>query len=605
MIRYLSWEVWGRFLLRPPWSRELNLRKKIFLFTTALVAVVFLTALVLVQRQVQSATLADNRQHLQSTAFAIEEHTREVVRTWQDRVRLLAGMPQLAAALEHPEAAGVQELLRDLRRWLPGTQLFAVTTPDGRVLAADGFNDGLDAPGLAAAEPLRSALGTGGGNGTGHGLWIVGGQLCDLVAAPVRSPIDGRRLGAALFGVRVEDSMIRHLRNLVETDLVIVTADGRVLASSLPATLAHEVARQQPLFDGPTPRTVEARGSSYLATARVSSLDYGGSRIARIYLRRLDGADQLAYRIGRDLLAIGLVAGVLAFVFAWLGARRITLPLRKLSATMSEMARTGEPASDFPSAGGDREVRLIENTFRQLVISLEESQRARERSYVEAVGAVVTAADARDHETTGHSFRVAHYAVALARATGLRGDSLQAIEWGALLHDVGKMVVPDDILRKVGPLTEDEWHIMRQHPTWGFDMLAEVGFLQQPALEIVYSHHERWDGRGYPRGLSGEAIPLAARIFAVVDTYDAITSDRPYRRAHSHHAALAEVQRVAGQQLDPRVVEAFGTIPEVELRRLRELCRRSHPGLALPALPSDFRVVQENRGKRTAEDRVS
>src|SRR5882724_9545189 len=443
MIRYLSWEVWGRFLLRPPWSRELNLRKKIFLFTTALVAVVFLTALVLVQRQVQSATLADNRQHLQSTAFAIEEHTREVVRTWQDRVRLLAGMPQLAAALEHPEAAGVQELLRDLRRWLPGTQLF------------------------------------------------------DLVAAPVRSPIDGRRLGAALFGVRVEDSMIRHLRNLVETDLVIVTADGRVLASSLPATLAHEVARQQPLFDGPTPRTVEARGSSYLATARVSSLDYGGSRIARIYLRRLDGADQLAYRIGRDLLAIGLVAGVLAFVFAWLGARRITLPLRQLSATMSEMARTGEPASDFPSAGGDREVRLIENTFRQLVISLEESQRARERSYVEAVGAVVTAADARDHETTGHSFRVAHYAVALARATGLRGDSLQAIEWGALLHDVGKMVVPDDILRKVGPLTEDEWHIMRQHPTWGFDMLAEVGFLQQPALEIVYSHHERWDGRGY------------------------------------------------------------------------------------------------------------
>jgi len=580
----------------------LNLRKKIFLFTTALVAVVFLTALVLVQRRVQSATLADSQQHLQSTAFALEEHSREGVRNRQDRVRLLAGMPQLAAALERPEAARLQGLVQDLRRWLPGTQLLALTGPDGRLLAADGFGRGFEAPGLAAAEPLRSAL----AGRMGQGEWLVGGQLCDMVAAPVLNPLDGRRLGAALFGVQVGDSAVRHLRNLVETDLLLVAADGRVLASSLPAPLAREVARQQPLFEGRQTGSVETRGSSYLATARISPLDYGGSHYARIYLRRLDGADQLAYRIGRDLLAIGLIAGVLAFVFAWLGARRITLPLRKLSATMSEMARTGEPASDFPSAGGDREVRLIENTFRQLVISLEDSQRARERSYVEAVGAVVTAADARDHETTGHSFRVAHYAVALARAMGLRGDSLQAIEWGALLHDVGKMVVPDDILRKVGPLTEDEWHIMRQHPTWGFDMLAEVGFLQQPALEIVYSHHERWDGRGYPRGLSGEAIPLAARIFAAVDTYDAITSDRPYRRAHSHHSALAEVQRVAGQQLDPRVVEAFSTIPEVELRRLRELCRRSHPGLSLPALPSDLRIVKENRGQRTAEDaRVS
>ncbi|MFP5287296.1 MAG: HD-GYP domain-containing protein, partial [Thermoanaerobaculia bacterium] len=154
---------------------------------------------------------------------------------------------------------------------------------------------------------------------------------------------------------------------------------------------------------------------------------------------------------------------------------------------------------------------------------------------------------------------------------------------GALLHDVGKMVVPDDILRKVGPLTEEEWHIMKQPPTWGFDMLAEVTFLQPASLEVIYSHHERWDGCGYPRGLAGEAIPLAARIFAVVDTYDAITSDRPYRRARTHQVAVAELQRVAGHQLDPKAVEGFRQVPEVELRRLRELCKRVHPGLSLPA----------------------
>jgi putative nucleotidyltransferase with HDIG domain len=196
---------------------------------------------------------------------------------------------------------------------------------------------------------------------------------------------------------------------------------------------------------------------------------------------------------------------------------------------------------------------------------------------------VVTAADARDQETTGHSFRVALYAVALARSLGCRGEALKAIEWGALLHDVGKMVVPDHILRKVGPLTDDEWLIMRQHPGWGYEMLAEVRFLQAAALEIIYSHHERWDGLGYPRGLAGEEIPLGARIFAVVDTYDAITSDRPYRRARNHQQAMAELERVAGEQLDPHVVAAFAALPEVELRRLRGLCKRVHPGLSLPA----------------------
>jgi putative nucleotidyltransferase with HDIG domain len=227
--------------------------------------------------------------------------------------------------------------------------------------------------------------------------------------------------------------------------------------------------------------------------------------------------------------------------------------------------------------------RIHLKTFRSLVASLKDSQRARERSYLEAVGAIVTAADARDQETSGHSFRVALYAVQLARAMGIRGEALKAIEWGALLHDVGKMVVPDQILRKGSPLTDEEWLVMKQHPSWGYEMLAEVTFLQPEALDLIHSHHERWDGGGYPRGLAYDEVPLGARIFAAVDTYDAITSDRPYRRARPHAAAIAELQRVAGKQLDPRVVEAFHDISEVELKRLRALCRRVHPGLRLPA----------------------
>ena len=340
----------------------------------------------------------------------------------------------------------------------------------------------------------------------------------------------------------------------------------------------------EPLVSAPRSyRALSLRTRSLLFAAAIAATVLLIALLLVYHLVTVAGDPLFATQIGWNLLFIGFSAGILAAVGAWWVVRRITLPLQRLADTMSRMARSGELQSDFPSAGGGSEVRLIEETFRSLAVSLEESRNARERSYVEAVGAIVTAADARDHETTGHSFRVALYALALGKAMGIHGEALKAIEWGALLHDVGKMVVPDEILRKVGPLTEEEWHIMKQHPTWGFDMLAEVSFLQPASLEIIYSHHERWDGCGYPRGIAGEAIPLAARIFSVVDTYDAITSDRPYRRARTHQVAVAELQRVSGQQLDPRAVEAFRQVPEVELRRLRELCKRVHPGLSLPA----------------------
>jgi HD-GYP domain-containing protein (c-di-GMP phosphodiesterase class II) len=160
---------------------------------------------------------------------------------------------------------------------------------------------------------------------------------------------------------------------------------------------------------------------------------------------------------------------------------------------------------------------------------------------------------------------------------------------------VGKIAVPDAILRKTGRLTEDEWHVMRQHPSWGFEMLADVKFLE-PALAIVYSHHERWDGGGYPRGLRTEEIPLVARIFGVVDTYDSITSDRPYRRARGHAEAITELCRVAGTQLDPDVVEAFIRLPEVEIRRLRERSERLDLKIRIPDALTELRIVGE-RGR--------
>lgn len=166
------------------------------------------------------------------------------------------------------------------------------------------------------------------------------------------------------------------------------------------------------------------------------------------------------------------------------------------------------------------------------------------------------ALDLRDRETEGHTQRVTELTLNLARAMGLSEEQIMHIRRGALLHDIGKMGVPDNILFKQGELTKEEWEIMRQHPQFAYDMLSPVEHLRL-ALDIPYCHHEKWDGSGYPRGLKGQDIPLAARLFAVVDVYDAVTSDRPYRKAWSHEEAAEYLRQEAGRHFDPQVVQAF------------------------------------------------
>ncbi len=178
------------------------------------------------------------------------------------------------------------------------------------------------------------------------------------------------------------------------------------------------------------------------------------------------------------------------------------------------------------------------------------------RSYNETLHALVKALDTRDNETGGHSERVTQIALLIARQLEVDTKGVQEIQWGAILHDVGKIGIPDQILRKPGKLTDDEWIVMRTHPQIGYEMLKEIPFLA-PSLDIVLHHHEKFDGTGYPTGLSGKAIPLAARIFAIADTYDAMTNDRPYRKAFTPEKALEEIQQCSNSQFDPEIVNAF------------------------------------------------
>ncbi len=193
-------------------------------------------------------------------------------------------------------------------------------------------------------------------------------------------------------------------------------------------------------------------------------------------------------------------------------------------------------------------------------------------TYQNTLLALVSALDAREHETSDHSQRVVEYTLAIARRLSISGTELEEVGRGALLHDIGKIGVPDAVLLKPGKLTPDEWVDMRKHPDIGYNMIAPIPFLSTPS-QIVLAHQERFDGQGYPNRLGGQQIPIGARIFAVADTLDAITSDRPYRRGASFNDAIAEIVRCSGTQFDPQVVDAFESIGEAGLLEIREQMR--------------------------------
>lgn len=210
----------------------------------------------------------------------------------------------------------------------------------------------------------------------------------------------------------------------------------------------------------------------------------------------------------------------------------------------------------------DQMVSARTDMLRQAIADLEES-------YDITLEALGDALDLKDSETEGHSKRVTAFTIALARGIGLDSATVRVIARGAFLHDVGKMAIPDAILLKPGKLHGSEQEVMREHCWRGYQILHKIPFLDE-AAEIVYSHQEHYDGSGYPRGLRGEEIPLGARIFSIADTLDAITSDRPYRKAQSFRQARGEISRCAGTQFDPKLVEAYLAMPDrvwEELRR--------------------------------------
>ncbi|PYS44269.1 MAG: two-component system response regulator [Acidobacteria bacterium] len=219
----------------------------------------------------------------------------------------------------------------------------------------------------------------------------------------------------------------------------------------------------------------------------------------------------------------------------------------------------------------------LEELVEQRTAELDQALDSLENAYRTTLQALTAALETRDAETHGHSERVVTFSLRLGRECGLNAPQMKALEFGSLLHDIGKIGVPDAILRKPAKLTDEEWVRMREHPLHGQQILRGIEFLKG-AAKVVAQHHEKWDGSGYPLGLKTEEIDICARIFSVADAFDAITSDRVYRKGRPYEAAAKELNEWAGRQFDPKVVEAFHRVPPedwAELRR-RSLMRKPH-----------------------------
>jgi HD-GYP domain-containing protein (c-di-GMP phosphodiesterase class II) len=250
--------------------------------------------------------------------------------------------------------------------------------------------------------------------------------------------------------------------------------------------------------------------------------------------------------LGATLLLVMLVGFVVA--------GRIARPIRALREAAFQVTQ-GNLRISVPHRGTN-EISVLTKSFNVMVSTLHSSEQNLLDAYQKTIEGWAMATDLRDHETQGHSRRVADMSVALAKAMGLKGEELIHMYRGALLHDIGKIAIPDTILLKAGKLTPEERKNMQQHPGFAKTFMEQVEFLK-PALVIPYAHHEKWDGSGYPRGLKGTDIPLPARIFAVVDVWDALTSDRPYRAAQGFNETIKQIEEESGRHFDPAVVQAF------------------------------------------------
>ena len=355
-----------------------------------------------------------------------------------------------------------------------------------------------------------------------------------------------RTIGALVAGTSLDANYAQELSNL-STAGVVIAVNNVVVARTVSGDVARDLVASK-----------LTTGTGMLGNEEYAIRTMLSSGSARIYtLTSIDAAARNATRAA--LVAVGSIAFgsfVLAAIGSFWLARLLSEPINRVSREIADVTNARDFGRTLKLTGSSRELDALTTEFNVLMRGLAAAEAETRSAYLGAIRALAAALDARDPYTAGHSERVSTLSVMMGREMNLGSDQLEVLRLGALLHDIGKIGVSDQILRKNGPLTADEFEQIKRHPGLGARILRQVPFLS-PHLPIVELHHERPDGRGYPFGLRGEDVPLEARIVHVADAFDAMTSARAYRAARPASVAIAELERFAGTQFDTACVDAL------------------------------------------------
>jgi putative nucleotidyltransferase with HDIG domain len=470
----------------------------------------------------------------------------------QSQVATLAENPTLKAAIDTYRAelashrsASRQELLATISRELDklavriNPDVLSVSDASGTVLAVAGRRRA-DWPSVVDLRVHRA--------GSGEEFVTIGSVVYRLASASI--VIQDAELGMLELATALDEEYARQLSALSGTSTLIASRD-RLVASTLQPdatrALTSDLLRSLSGVD-----SVELAGSTYAAR-----LVFQAGETAVYSFDSIDASAGPAMADAlQGVVLIAVVAlGLAGFASLWM-ARTLARPIDSLSKSLSAMTESHELLEPIAVAGTILEVDVLTRAFNTMMQSVASAEAATRSAYVGAIRALALALDARDPYTAGHAERVSAVSVAIGREMALSDEEIDVLRLGALLHDIGKIGVSDNVLRKPSALTDEEFDIIKEHPALGARILKSVPFLA-PHLPIVELHHERPDGRGYPHGLSRDETPLLARIVHVADAFDAITSARAYRPARSSAEALNELWRHSGTQFDAEVVQAL------------------------------------------------
>jgi HD-GYP domain-containing protein (c-di-GMP phosphodiesterase class II) len=527
----------------------------------------------MIQRFVQStvreglhASLRESQMTIASVQSRSDLQNSRFLKVAGENTALKAGMQLLSAHPRSKEARStVEDQLRELGERM-GFDFMLISGPNGAPLAGVVRTFSAHAEARGQLIPLDLSL----LDGKPSGFLLLSGRTFQVASVPVDE--NDENIGSLSVGEQFDFSDL--------TTQVALVHNGKVIESNVPNVPVGELERALAGCKEPMECDLRLHGSNWISLPMDS---YGNGSLLLSFENVDEATAPIQSRLHKLFLTVAFVCVLVAFLCSVGSSSSIVKPIAAIVAHLRNAAGTGKLPELDGQPSSIREIQELAEIYNLAAVSVRAASENLEAAYLEFVGSLANALDARDQYTAGHSSRVSQLSCAVASALGLDPDEVERIRIGALLHDVGKIGVADSVLQKPGRLTDEEFAMVKLHPVIGRRILEGVhGFA--PYLGAVELHHENWDGTGYPKGQKGKETPIEARIIHVSDAYDAMTTDRTYRRGMSHEKAISILIEYAGIQFDPQIVEIFVNLPREVLSRNSTALKAATEQFALAAV---------------------